>query len=190
MSDHHIDAHGVADTLFLQGKYKEALDKYRILADEGSVAAQLRIGWFYQKGLGVSIDLEEAYRWYKKAAVTDSPTGQFYMGVLQRAQKNYQEAFCWFEKAAAQDYVPAIYCLGEAYQFGEGVDVDRNKANKYFEKAAAMGHLLGQRRIAVNMIKGNRGITNIPRGLFMFARFMKSTYRLASEDPDSDLIRR
>lgn len=186
MSDFHADDHEV---LFQQGKYKEALDEYRKLVDEGSVAAQLRIGWLYQEGLGVSRDLEEAYRWYKKAADTNYPAGQFYVGVLYWLQKKYEKAFEWFEKAAAQDYVPAIFRLGEAYQFGEGVGVDRDRANNYFERAAAMGHLLARRKIAVNMIKGNGGITNIPRGLFMFARFMKDTYRLASDDPDSNLIR-
>jgi uncharacterized protein len=189
MTESHsgTDELDIANALFEEGKYKEALERYRILAQGGSVNAQLRIGWMYHAGRGVNQDLDEAQRWYQKAADDNSPAGQFYVGILYRGQGQYQQAIAWTEKSALQGYLPAMYRLGEMYGWGDAAD--RDKGYRYFEQAAKQGHIMAQRQIAVTLLKGKRGILRIPQGLYLFARVLWTGIKLGWNDPDSDKIR-
>ncbi len=101
----------IANTLFEEGRYIEALERYRILAETGSTEAQIRVGWMYHSAKGVTQDLEQARRWYQTAAESNSPIAQYYLGTLYRTQKLYPQAIEWFEKSASQDYMPAVFLL-------------------------------------------------------------------------------
>lgn len=184
------EAHKIASELFDQGKYEDAFQKYIVLANAGSITAQLIIGWMYHSGLGVEKSLEEAQQWYQKAADANSSEGQFYLGTLYRSKQQYLQAVEWLTKSAAQKYMPASYRLGKMYDIGEGVNKDHIKAYEYFEQAAKMGHLFAQREIAVKMLKGHLGTINIIKGVFKFVRVLFAGARLASKDPDSDMIRK
>jgi len=188
--DSHSDDHQVASALLDDGKYEEAFERYRKLADAGSITAQLLVGWMYHAGQGVKQNLDEARRWYKKAADSNSAEGQFYLGGLYRSEHQYEEAIAWLQKSVAQEYVPALYRLGRMHDIGEGVDLDKDKAYRYLEQAAKMGHLFARREVAVKMIKGRGGLINIFKGLYMFARVLCGGAKVASRDPDSDMIRR
>lgn len=171
-----------------QKKYEKALEYYEKAAAQGHVYAQLHIGWIYQKGIGVPSDLTEAHKWYKKVADTNFPEGQFYLGALYSYQKNYKMALEYYEKAAAQDYIPAIYRLGLAYQSGEGVESNRTQAFEHFGRAADRGHIFAKKKIAIDMLKGNHGIANIPMGFFKYVWLIKDIVKIVSNDPESDLL--
>lgn len=180
----------IANELFDQGKFEAAFQKYLPEAIAGSVTAQIMIGWMYHSGSGVNQNLEEAERWYKKAAETNSPEGQFYLGTLYRSKGKYLQAIEWLEKAADQKYAPALYRLGKMYDNGEGANKNHDKAYGYFEEAAKMGHVFAQREVAVKMIKGHHGVLNILKGFFMFVKLVFAGAILVSKDPDSDLLRK
>ena len=182
MSEARSDELIAARALFDAGKYQEALGQFRALADHGSATAQLHLGWMYQEGLGVQRNTDEACQWYKKAAESGSPPGQFYLGTFYAREKNYQQAVIMLSKAAAQNYMPAIYRLGQMYDAGEGVTLDRKKAIEYIEKAAKMGHLFAQREIAGRMIRGDYGIAKIPQGLYRFVKILWTGVRIARHD--------
>lgn len=183
-------AHQEAATLFEQGKYQEALHKYRALAESGSVTAQIFIGWMYEVGRGVDRNLEEARRWYRRAADAGSPMGQFHLGILCISQEDYAAALEWLNKAAAQNYAPALFRLAHMHRVGLGVQVDQQKAYEYYEEAAKLGHLFAQRAIAGRMIRGELGFPQIPKGLLVLVRILWSAWHLASRDPDDDRLRR
>lgn len=52
----------------LEGDYESALKWFRKAALQKNAIAQNSIGEYYEKGLGVEQDLEQAETWYKKAA--------------------------------------------------------------------------------------------------------------------------
>jgi TPR repeat protein len=54
---------------------------YRMAADRGNAVAQNEVGFFYQNGLGVSVDYAEALRWYRLAADQGDTLAQ-YRGAL------------------------------------------------------------------------------------------------------------
>jgi hypothetical protein len=179
----------IADGLFQKGNYKEALERYRILAEAGFVEAQLRVAWMYHTGHGVNVDLDQARGWYLKAAQSNSLEAQFYLATLYRTEKLYMEGIKLFEKCAEQNYMPAIYQLGKMYELGEGVSLDKEKAQSYYRQAARMGHLTAQRELAVMMIRGQMGYGRVPQGVLMLIRVIVSGFRLGLIDPNSDRIR-
>ena len=54
--------------------------------------------------------------------------------------KDFSEAAEWYKKSASQGYVQAQYSLGDAYEFGEGVQVNYILAQNWYKKAADQGY--------------------------------------------------
>jgi len=179
----------LANRLFSRGKYEEALEKYRVMANAGSIEAQMRVGWMYHLGYGIGRNLDEARRWYEKAAERNSPEAQFYLGTVYRQMKLYDEAFAYFQKSAAQNYAPAIYELGAMYDLGEGRNKDIELAYEHYKRAARMGNLRAQREIAVATIKGRAGLKQIPIGVFLLFRLLYQGLTTAVTNPESDRMR-
>jgi len=61
-------------------------------------------------------------------------------GVTAWARGDYAAAVREWEVSVAQSDPAAMYNLGQAYRFGNGVPQDLNKAEEFFGKAAAQGH--------------------------------------------------
>ena len=188
--DEYRDELEAASKLFDSGQYGLAFAKYLPLAEGGSIGAQLRVGWMYHSGRGVGHDVEQARRWYIRAAEASSAEAQFYLGRLSWTEQRYQETIEMFERSASQNYGPALYQLGVMYLIGEGVKPDEHRAYRYFEKAAHLGHLFAQREMALRMIKGHDGVIGVFRGIFAFVRIVAAGLRLGARDPYSDLIRK
>jgi TPR repeat protein len=173
--------------LFNAGKYGEALRRYMPLAEGGSIAAQLAVGWMHQAGRGVPTDLSEARFWYTRAAESGSVEALFYLAVLARADQRYEEAVKLLADCG-QTYMPAIYLLGLMYDSGEGVKRDRRKARALYEAAAAMGHVFAEREIAERLMRGEDGLVNIPRGVYRMIRAVWTGFQIARRDPYSERI--
>ena len=178
-----------ARKLFERGRYEEVFPMYHALAEAGSVEAQLLIGWMYYTGHGVKEDIDQAFQWYHKAADSKSAAGQYFLGTIHRAKKDYQQALQCFEESAAQDYVPAFYQLGQAYEYGEGVNVQRTKSLEYYQVAAIKGHLMARRVIALMTIKGEFGLKRIPLGLLEFVRVLITGFQVSWSSPYDDRLR-
>lgn len=121
-----------------------------VLAEQGYVLAQYKLGQMYLYGDGVTQDYKQAAEWFKKAAEQGHPYGQYYLGIMYLkglgVTQNYTEAEQWFNKAAVglkkaadQGDADAQYKLGLMYTRGQGVTQDFKKAYMWFSKAAAGG---------------------------------------------------
>ena len=58
----------------------EAVEWYRLAAEQGHAQAQLNLGILYDNGLGVKQDYAEAIRWYRQAAAQGNAQAQFKPG--------------------------------------------------------------------------------------------------------------
>ncbi|MBQ6305088.1 MAG: sel1 repeat family protein [Bacteroidales bacterium] len=101
----------------------------------------------YANGLGVEQDEDKALEYLKILAEYGYPDMQCELGKWYetvdwgtRKKEMKREAVKWFKKAAEQGNVEAMYCLGECYRDGSGVDEDQKKAVEWFAKAAERGH--------------------------------------------------
>jgi TPR repeat protein len=119
--------------------FREALRK----AQGGSAEAQCQVGQFYAEGPGVSRDLAEAVKWYRRAADQGNVAAQNQLGICLYRGKGVEydptEAVKWFRKAADQGNAEAELYLGAACMSGHGVPFDYGQGMMWFEKAAKDG---------------------------------------------------
>lgn len=69
----------------------------------------------------------------------DAPRFVFQLGRAYTAGGRRNDAAVQFQKSADQGYGPALAYLGDAYQFGYGVEANTEKALDAYRKAAAKG---------------------------------------------------
>jgi TPR repeat protein len=119
--------------------YNEAARWYRMAAEKGDVAAQIRLATMYYWGEGIPQDYNEAARWYRMAAEKGYAKAQFNLGNMyhegEGVPQDYNEAARWYRMAAEKGYAKAQIDLGYAYLLGKGVPEDNNEAARWFRKA-------------------------------------------------------
>ena len=106
---------------------------------DGFKAAQHNLGFFFQKGIGVSQDHSKAAHWFQKAAEQGCAHSQCELGEAYRlgwgvrrdpvvaaalyeraANQGHSKAAHWFQKAAEQGSADSQCELGDAYSLGLG----------------------------------------------------------------------
>lgn len=114
-------------------------------AEKGNSVAQELLGECYH--YGIYQDLEQAEKWYTKAAAHGNAIAMLRMGFIYRFEKriesreiaqqsqNYIDAAIWFKRAANAGQPNGCFWLGFCYNYGEGVKQDYNEAVKWYTKA-------------------------------------------------------
>jgi TPR repeat protein len=84
--------------------YATALREWRPIAEGGSSAAQLFVGFIYANGQGVAQDTATAAEWYRRAAEKDNMLAQLRLAMLYRQGQGMPqdpvEAYLWASLAA------------------------------------------------------------------------------------------
>lgn len=80
---------------------KEAIKCYLALAEAGFPTAQCKLGMKYRLGDGVEEDINEAIKWFKRAATQGHTDAQRNLGDVYMAIHRIDEAMRWYERAAA-----------------------------------------------------------------------------------------
>ena len=123
----------------------------RKAAEQGDVAAQLKLGVMYILGLDVAQDEAEAAKWFHMAAEQNDATAQCYLGRMyghgEGVPQNDVEAVKWFRKAAEQNYAEAQHNLGIMYTTGRGVPEDDAAAVEWYRKAAEQNYAAAQNNL-------------------------------------------
>ena len=120
----------------LDSDESEAFRLNQVAAQEGMHDAVLAMGWFYLNGVGVEIDQEAAFRWYRKSARQGDARAMFSLGQIAYSVEDYAEALLWFTRAADKGHHRSEFWLGKLYWRGQGVGQDRSAAYKHFARAA------------------------------------------------------
>ena len=147
---------GIGDVNYTKERYEDAVTWFTKAADQGDAEAEHRLGYCYQFGNGVELNLDTALAWFEKAAAKGHADGQFGIGVVNYTKERYEEAVTWFTKAADQGIADAELRLGHCYQLGNGVELNLDTAMEWYEKAAAKGHVNGQVNIGIVSYKKER----------------------------------
>ena len=135
--------------------------KHMIGAEKGELEAMHRLAAAYEYGSGVSIDIEEAIRWYKAAAEKGHPESQSSLGYIyhkaKMVSKDISQAVYWYKLAAEQGDAKAMYGLGCIYLKGEGGEKNIDLAEKYLKSSHYFfaSDLLGIIRLMRASEKGN-----------------------------------
>lgn len=121
------------------------MDTLRSQAAAGDVTAQLNLGAAYDHGLGVERNIEQALRWYQKAAEQGLAEAQFNLAhLLVEAEINPTAAAEWMAKAATQGMLDAQFLMGVIFAEGLGVEQNLQQAEKWLDKAIDQGHAEAQ----------------------------------------------
>ena len=160
-----------AKRLYEAQRYEEAFEKYLRAAESGGTSAQWFVGQMYLLGKGTQQSDEEALKWYLAAAEKGYADAQCALGFFYHNKKHDTEtAITWYEKAAAKGHMMSLWRLGKMFRWGIGVPADKLKALGYFERAAQKGHVFAQRELAVLLLQGLLGWSQIPRGVWLFVK--------------------
>jgi len=104
------------------GDYQTALDLWLPMARKGDAEAQFQIGLFNEQSLGVTQNVDEAARYYARAA-----------------WEGHWRALMRLRGLAKKGNAVAQLCIGENHITGFADSRDERKAQKWFEKAANQG---------------------------------------------------
>lgn len=114
----------------------------QISAEKGSAESWMALGECYKEGFGVEKDIEEAVRWYQKAAERGSKYAQEQLSMLNviiREEKREQKYEEERKRLAQQEDVFEQVSLGMKYMLEDGVEIDEEEAAKWFIEAAKQG---------------------------------------------------
>lgn len=126
-------------------------NKIRSLAEKGDSEAQCKLAEFYDWGDHVTLNEQEAVRWYMKAAEQGYARAQtniadrYYLGNRGLPQ-DYKEAVKWYRKSAVQGSDWALVRLALCYQNGFGVPVNYIEAYAYLNVGSAIDKVFSGRR--------------------------------------------
>jgi TPR repeat protein len=147
----------VGATIPLPAQQTEAVLKLfedtKAKAEKGDAKGQFDLGNCYEEGRGVAKDVEEAVKWYRRAAEQNYAGAQYYLGVCYDAgagvAKDEVEAVKWYRKAAEQNYADAQCILGVCYANGVSVAKDEVEAAKWYRKAAEQNYAGAQCELGI-----------------------------------------
>jgi len=107
--------------------------------------------------------LGEAAQMLIAAATTESIFAQFMLARElfkgEVLQQNYPESFTQINRLAEEDYPEAICDLGQLYEYGIGIDKNKNHALLLYEEAAQMGVKRAQKHY--DRLKGSNPLESI-----------------------------
>tara|TARA_B100000315_G_C14592187_1_gene596533 strand:- start:4214 stop:4906 length:693 start_codon:yes stop_codon:yes gene_type:complete len=142
-----------------QNDYSTALLEWKTLAEQGNRKAQFFLGQMYFKGLGVSKNIKNAFKWFSLAAEQDDSVALNNLGVMYDkglgVLQDFKIASNYFELSAERGYALGQNNLGKLYYFGRGVPRDFKKAFKLFELAAKNEFANAQYNLGVMYEKGH-----------------------------------
>jgi serine/threonine protein kinase len=148
-------------TGLLDNDDKEALKWYQKAADEDYAKAQLALGDFHKEGrAGLTLSIEKAENYYEKAFDNGLSDGAFSIGNIYYeakvvdVERDFTKALSWYEKASNKNHAEASYYCGRMYEYGEGTDIDLDKALDYYRKAQDAGYEEKSINRYINNIEG------------------------------------
>lgn len=153
-------------------------------AKSGEAEAQNALGEAYYEGKGVTENLTEAVKWYKKAAFQENAKAQYNLGTCYDygygvQYEDRKEAVKWYTRAAEQGNADAQNSLGYCYEFGEGVEKNLKEAVKWYTKAAEQGLPIAQCNLGVCYKNGDGVEKNLEEAIKWYTKAANQEYAKA-----------
>jgi hypothetical protein len=135
---------------FEQGDYKTALKEFTDLTEQKDSRGQYGMGLMYDLGTGVSMNFEEAVKWYQLSAEQGNADAQNNLATMyaegEGVEKDAHKAEKLYERAAQQGNFDAPNNLGTMYLQGLGITRNYIRAYMWFH----LGEMKGDRAAKKN----------------------------------------
>lgn len=121
-------------------KVTDALMLFQRSANEDIPAAQYKLGYMYETGLGAKQDYETAKFWYSRAANNNLIKAYLALGLLYESglgvEKDNLEAYKYYRIAAEAGDAEGQNAVARSFERGLGVDQDLERAVFWYAKSA------------------------------------------------------
>lgn len=117
-----------ADAAWDKGDLRQAFTLFMKAARMGHLAGQLNGGYFFDVGLFVKQDKQQAMYWYRKAYSKHDPAAANNIATIYRDLGNTRRMLWWFKRAGAMGDPDALLELGKWYEIGLHVPRDYHRA--------------------------------------------------------------
>lgn len=118
--------------------HAQALNLYRLAAEQGHAKSMNLLGRCYEEGLGVHPDPDEALAWYRRSAEAGDFRGQHSLAAVLAAQGQYDEAENWLRQALAGGNLNFLRSARTALLASAQANI-RQLAVEYYRRAATLG---------------------------------------------------
>lgn len=173
---------------FESERYSEARSLLLDLTTAGSAYAPHILGYMYEAGKGVQVDVDKAIKWYEESAKLGLLQGMLSLADLLRRSGKESNATTWYEKAAEQGSVSALYWLYVLARANVASGTSK-KSSFYLQKAAEQGHVFAMRDMAFRKLCIKDGVLQFHKGIMLLCRSLYKGFWLGYKDPDNDLLR-
>lgn len=120
-----------------------ALELYLFAAEKGNTNAMTKVGYFLHEGIGAEKDIDKSIQWLEKAKAGGNQSAEKFLNIFyQNGEGDPKAAFEHYLKLAEQGDAEAQYALYNAYDNGDGVEKDEEKARMWCKRAADNGHIV------------------------------------------------
>ncbi len=146
--------------LYFKKNTDKATKYYLRAASKNNAMAQYQLGFINQLGLLGSAKPNTALHWYKKSAENNFTPAMIGLGfVYEDTKNNYTKAKFWYAKASNKQNKIANYNLALMLDYGKGINVDNEKAERLYISAANSGLLAAKLNLAHYYFE-NKGSNN------------------------------
>lgn len=136
-----------AMSAYIAEDYAEMLRLMKRLSDQGYAKAQSKLGWIYERGLGVNVNYNKALQLYQKSKDKDDGFAYVRLGFMYQrgvgVEKDTTKSVELIKKSIARGHGHGHALMGYAYFVRAGVARDYDLARKHAELAAEKGSAWG-----------------------------------------------
>ena len=146
-----VDRYNIGKEYYKNKNYQKAYKVFFELANLGDVNAQVSLATMLYNGIGVNIDTERAYHWFKIAANENNPEALYYYGMYCLEDiDNINEGKEYLSRACEHKYPLAITAMAYYYEYGDhGYEKNTNISIQLYKQAC----LLKERSACLNLYK-------------------------------------
>lgn len=162
---------------------KLALESCKTMADKDNPRALLMMGYFYQYGVNLPVDMTKALNYYTKAIELDVQGAEPYLFDYFSQRNDTKRLVTMLEQLAKEGSPRAAAVLAHYYMQGEEVKQDIHMARDLSEQAIDAGLHANSLLLAHYFASSARNKED-----YITAKAYTELYRVATDEPDSMLF--
>ncbi|QYJ82949.1 tetratricopeptide repeat protein [Shewanella aegiceratis] len=127
---------------------QEYFKAYTILTKRGHSDAMATLGELYYAGYGTEKDMEQAFKWFRRAAKFGNTTAQYKAGIMylqDSKDRDIDKGITLLKRSSKVGFSPSAFVLGKIYLGNELVKQDLAEADHWLAKAYELNNQEAQK---------------------------------------------